>query len=386
MDDGRPGPPAGGVRRRSARPRTAPTAATGTRAAFGWYGSKARLAPKIAAMAAAVPHRVYLEPYAGSAAVLFRKPRSPVEIINDLDGDVVNFFRVLRDQPAALARACRLTPYARAQYDADAEPAGDAGDVERARRFWARCTQSFNSGGAGRRAGWAISAAPGSNEARSAAGLAAELEAIAARLSGVYVEHRDALDLIARYSAPDVLIYADPPYLPGARTGRARSRQGDYRHELDDDGHRALAGALNATAAAAIVSGYDHPLYAELLPGWHRTEIRVTKPSANHSASGARHAVEVIWSNRPAGRASLLPAPVLCDETPAGVAPDAPPRDETPGSPATAPCQVCGGPVNAAATGRPRTYCSRSCQARAYRARKQGEDPARPLTRHGESA
>jgi len=107
---------------------------------------------------------------------------------------VVNFFRVLRDGPAELVRACRLTAYARGPYLADAEDEPDASDLERARRLWARCTQSFNSGGAGRRAGWAISAAPGSNEAWPTAGLAAQLEAIAGRLSGVYVENADALD------------------------------------------------------------------------------------------------------------------------------------------------------------------------------------------------
>ena len=345
-------------------------ATTGTRAAFGWYGSKARLAPRIAEMAAAIPHRVYVEPYAGSAAVLFRKPRSPVEIINDIDGQVVNFFRVLRDRPAGLARACRLTPYAREQYESDAE-CDAASDMERARRFWARCAQSFNSGGAGRRAGWGISAKPGSNDARSAAGLAAQLEAIAERLSGVFIEHCDALDVIARYAGPDALAYADPPYLSATRTGPTRSRKGDYRHELGADGHRALAAALRATAAAVLVSGYDHPLYEDLFAGWHRTEIRVTKPSANHSSAGARHTVEVIWSNRPLNSdAVLFPliTPGLCDETaPAGM-----PRDGTPGPEPVRFCKVCGDPVSAAPTGRPRDYCSRSCRARAYRARKAG--------------
>ena len=110
----------------------------GSRAAFGWYGSKARIAARISALMADIPHRVYLEPYAGSAAVLFRKPRVPVEIINDVDGQVVNFFRVLRDHPAELARACQLTPYSRAEYETIVDRAA-AGEVERARRFWARC-------------------------------------------------------------------------------------------------------------------------------------------------------------------------------------------------------------------------------------------------------
>jgi hypothetical protein len=154
------------------------------RAAFGWYGSKARLAPEVAALASGIPHRVYVEAYAGSAAVLFAKPRAQVEIINDLDGQVVNFFRVLRDRPAELARACQLTPYSRDEYAADAAGHDVLSELEQARRFWARCCQSFNSAGAGRRAGWAISSAPGSNEARSSAGLAAQLEAIAGRSPG----------------------------------------------------------------------------------------------------------------------------------------------------------------------------------------------------------
>ena len=128
-------------------------------------------------------------------------------------------------RPACRARpGLRLTPYARGQYLADAEDEPDASDLERARRFWARCTQSFNSGGAGRRAGWAISAAPGSNVARPTAGLAAQLEAIAGRLSGVYVESADALDLIRKHAGPCALVYADPPDLAETRTGQARSR------------------------------------------------------------------------------------------------------------------------------------------------------------------
>lgn len=276
------------------------------RPAFGWYGSKVRLAPRILSLIASIPHRVYVEPYAGSAAVLFAKPRSPVEIINDIDDQVVNFFRVLRDHPSALARACQLTPYARAEYEADATCHNELSDLEQARRFWVRCCQSFNNGGAGRNVGWAISAAAGSNEARSAAGRALQLEAIATRLSSVHVEHTDALDLVTRYATPDVLIYADPPYLPQTRTGQSRSRQGDYRHDCDVAHHQALAERLRITPAAVLISGYGHSLYEQLYDGWHRIEIKVAKPSGNHSPTAARHATEVLWSNRPAHQATAL--------------------------------------------------------------------------------
>jgi len=252
-----------------------------------------------------------VEPYAGSAAVLLAKPRSGTEILNDVDGGVVHFFAVLRDWPAELARACRLTPYSRAEYGAAAD-FDDPGlpEVERACRFWVRCCQSFNCAGAGRRAGWAISSAPGSNEARSVAGIAARLDQVARRLSGVYIKRQDALDVIAAHGRPDALIYADPPHLAGTGSGFARTRAGDYRHEAAWEHHQALARALHATPAAVLLSGYDSRLYRDLYTGWHRLEIRVTKPSGNHGVTAARHATEVIWSSRPlAGDLVLFPRP-----------------------------------------------------------------------------
>ena len=341
-----------------------------SRAPFGWYGSKGRLAARIAKLATAISHRVYIEPYAGSAAVLFAKARVPVEIINDANGQVVNFFRVLRDYPAELARACQLTPYARGEYqEIDLETSEHNGhrEIEQARRFWVRSVQSFNNAGAGRRVGWAVSSARGSNEARSASALASELEAIAVRLAGVYVEQADALKLIRRHSAADVLIYADPPYLAETRTGFDRSCRGDYRHEASASHHVALAEALQASSAAVLISGYDHPLYRHLYESWHRTEIRVAKPSANHAAAGSRHAIEVIWSNRPLAIEATLFDGITLTAGVTKLPPPARPCDETRG---LAPCcQVCGAQITGAATGRPRSYCSRSCQARAYRAR-----------------
>jgi DNA adenine methylase len=183
---------------------------------------------------------------------------------------------------------------------------------------------------------------PSSNEARSAAGLARQLEAIAARLSEVYVEHADALELIARHAAPDVLIYADPPYLARTRTGRKRAGPGgDYRHEASDVHHQALGEALRATPAAVLISSYGHPLYQELYAGWQRIPLRVAKPSGNHSTGAARHAVEVIWSNRPVGGRLTLFPPLPAetrDETILTAAPGSPGRDETP----RPRCPVCG--------------------------------------------
>jgi DNA adenine methylase len=307
---------------------------------FGYYGAKTRLARRIVDLLP--PHRVYAETHAGSAAVLFAKRPSPVEVINDIDGEVTHFFTVLR-------------------YEACADRPADLDPVERARRWWVRCNQSFNKAGAAGRAGWAASAARGSNPAPDYAARADELYAAAERLRTVMVENVPATRIIAKYGLPDAVLYADPPYLETTRTGRDRSRGRDYAHDTaSDDEHRELAVALRATRATVLLSGYASPLYEELYDGWHRLDLPVTRPSANHAARD-RHAVEVIWSNRPIGQMADLFAEPGRDETPepAGEC------DETPR------CAECGAPVERAATGRPRDYCSRACQARAYRARKE---------------
>jgi DNA adenine methylase len=133
---------------------TAPTytqSPTHHRPCFPYLGSKVRLAPWI--VSHMPPHRAYVEPFAGTAAVLLAKPRATHEVLNDRDGNVVTFFRVLRDHPEDLLRVCTLTPYARDEFEA-ARLDEDLDDLERARRFWVRTTQSFgkshrdNTGGA----------------------------------------------------------------------------------------------------------------------------------------------------------------------------------------------------------------------------------------------
>lgn len=270
-----------------------------------YYGSKARLAPWIASLLP--PHRRYIEPFCGSAAVLFAKPPSAQEILNDLDGNVVTFFRVLRDRPDELARACRLTPYAREEYRT-ARLDGDEGidDLERARRVFIRATQAFNGDGlsAGRAGSWSAGRSKNGSYAGQARARADRLGEVADRLRGVLVEARDALDLIPAYDGPDAAFYLDPPYLGSTRaslnTGDKR-RRSDYRHDMPGEAaHRALAAVLHVCTGAVLLSGYDSPLYAELYAGWWRTATTVGRPSTNRRGRPTgSHATEVIWSNRP---------------------------------------------------------------------------------------
>lgn len=222
------------------------------------------------------------------------------EILNDIDGNAITFYRVLRERPEDLELACRLTPYARDEFLA-ADLDEDLDDLERARRWWIRTSQSFNHT-AGGKTGWATSVNRGSNSARTVLNRIGRFAAAVDRLSHVVIENRDAVDVIEQYSRPDAVVYADPPYLVSTRTAMAKRPGGDYLHEFSsDDDHRRLAAILRSTPATVLLSGYDSPLYDELYSDWHRTERRVLKRSSNGRSATHVHAMEHVWSNRPIG-------------------------------------------------------------------------------------
>jgi DNA adenine methylase len=269
-----------------------------------YYGGKTRLAGWIASLLPA--HRTYVEPFCGSAAVLFAKAPSPTEILNDLDGQVVNFFRVLRDQPAELARALQLTPYARAEYEQQAAGYDDPGldEVERARRWFVRVNQSISHlAGRGRPSGWAAAYnTNGADHAHKFAATADRLAACAERLRRVHLECRPAVEVIAKYAKPaaDAVIYCDPPYLAQVRSPQTKRVASDYAVEYASEAeHRALAQVLHATPATVLLSGYPSLLYEELYGGWWRLERTMQWPTSNVSGGRGAVAVEALWSNRP---------------------------------------------------------------------------------------
>lgn len=270
---------------------------------ISYFGSKRRLASWIVATMPA--HRVYVEPFAGSAAVLFEKAPCTHEILNDVDGNLVNFFRVLRSRPDDLELACRLSPYARDEWRAADLEDPSIDELERARRWWVLSSQSFGQV-AKVNTGWATSIERGSNNSRSVTNRIARFLPAAERLATVAIENNDAVTVIRRYDAPDGVIYCDPPYLGSTRTSinGGRRPNGDYAHEFPDDQHRALAEALHSAQATVIVSGYASELYdEELYPGWHRLEQRVLRRVTNGRSGKNTHVTEVIWMNRPpAGR------------------------------------------------------------------------------------
>lgn len=257
---------------------------------FAYFGGKTRLAEQIAA--AFPPHEHYVEPYGGSLAVLLAKPRSRMETVNDLDGDLMTFWRVLRDQPDDLARVCALTPHARVE-QLEAYALGEApDDLERARRVWVLLSQG--RAGVLRPTGWRHYVDPAGSVTSMPRYLEAYVSRIApaaARLAGVSLECQPALELITRYGkSPNVLLYVDPPYL-----GTSRRWGNAYRHEMrNEQEHRDLAAVLHACDATVVLSGYDSPLYLELYPDWHVTRI----DTMTGQGGTKQDRTEVLWSNR----------------------------------------------------------------------------------------
>lgn len=230
-------------------------------------------------------HEVYLEPFFGSGAVLFNKPAARIETVNDLDGNIVNLFKVIREQPEALARAVELTPYSRQEYYQAFELLeNDLSELERARVFLVRCWMA-RGGKTSDKTGWrhnidtvTVNALP------DWIGLPHAILAATNRLKKAQIENQDAVTLIERYNRQDCLIYADPPYLLETRTKR------HYAHEMKDSEHEELLLTLNKHKGFVLLSGYDNDLYNDLLQGWSR----LTKMSTTDAATSKQ---EVLWLN-----------------------------------------------------------------------------------------
>lgn len=268
---------------------------------FAYYGGKTTLAERIVQL---LPeHRHYVEPFAGSLAVLLAKPRALMETVNDLDGHLMTFWRVLRDQPEDLMRVCSLTPHSRQEHQL-AYTLDVTDDLERARRVWVCLTQG--RGNTLRRTGWRHFQDPGRRGPTSMSDyLASYVERMrhaAGRLAGVSLEARDALAVIADYGKhAEVLIYADPPYLGTTRS--SRQYLVEMRHDTE---HRELAEVLRTCKADVVLSGYHSPLYDELYKGWHVTEFATYTGQGNHAELRNDRRVEVLWSNRPLGGLRLF--------------------------------------------------------------------------------
>lgn len=262
------------------------------RLAFGWYGGKFSHLEWLLPLLPACHH--YCEPFAGSAAVLLNRTPSPVETYNDLDGEVANFFRVLRDDKVQLVEAIGLTPFSREEFSIACVLDPGLSPLERARRFfvrarqvrtglaqtaslgrWANCRNTSRAGMSGVVSRWL--------------GSVRDLPEIAERLLRVQIENRPALDIIRLYDSPEALFYCDPPYLHLTRRDRNA-----YGYEMSDDEHRELAEVLNSIRGMAAISNYQCDVMDALYPApkWKK---HVAPEKTIHSTKDKR--VEALWTN-----------------------------------------------------------------------------------------
>lgn len=259
-----------------------------------YHGGKWRLAPWI--IEHMPPHRIYVEPFGGAASVLLRKPRAYGEVYNDLDSEVVNVFRLLQDPARAevLRRRLELTPFARAEFRRAYEVTDDP--VEAAARLIIRSYMGFGSASVTRQhiTGFrANSNRAGTTPAQDWASWPWQVPALVDRLRGVVIECKDAVAVMAQHDDPGTLHYVDPPYVHSTRSSLS-NRNGNvghyYKHELDDDGHRALIATLRGLRGMVLLSAYPHEMYRTGLTGWAMLE-------RDHLADGARKRREVLWLN-----------------------------------------------------------------------------------------
>ena len=239
------------------------------------------------------PHKVYVEPFGGAASVLLRKPRACAEIYNDLDGQIVTLFRVLRNpaMAAELSEMALLTPYSRKEFMEAFRPSAE--DVEQARRvliqsFMGRGVRHTETGAAKGFRTERVQTAQHAGAVNDWETVPERIASTAARLIGVEIENRPALHVINARDSEATLFYVDPPYPHSTRY--LEGKQKPYRFEMSDDEHRELAATLKAVKGMVALSGYDCELYSELYGDWYRVEREAL-------AGGARPRTEVLWLN-----------------------------------------------------------------------------------------
>lgn len=235
----------------------------------------------------------YVEPYCGGASVFLRKPPSVTEVLNDRNGEIINFFDMLRERTANLVWAIKTTPYSRAELNRAKLPATDP--LERARRFYIRSFQSFSSGEGSRTIAWRIQMNDHSLINRW--NKTSHLWDCAQRLKNAQLECDTAEVVISRFDTLKTLFYVDPPYVWSTRTAK-----NDYAFEMDDEAHKALAQQLNQVKGMVVLSGYDSELYQKHYSDWHKVTTQTDTVQKTKRT-------ECLWINRAAVEATLAAQP-----------------------------------------------------------------------------
>lgn len=238
------------------------------------------------------PHKVYLEPYFGSGAVFFNKEPARIETLNDLDGNVVNYFKIVRERAQELAAQLNMTPFSRDEYYRACEILPEDSEMERARKFAVRCWQGFGCSNLYRNGFRSSQQSTSPYTTKEWRNLPERLIAAGERLKNAQIENLPAVELIKRYDTADVFLYVDPPYLHGTRKNYL------YRYEMEDGEHVELLKLLAEHPGKVLLSGYENDLYNDMLPGWKKVHKKT-------QAEAGIPRVETLWMNYEIGQQEL---------------------------------------------------------------------------------
>lgn len=261
---------------------------------FGYFGSKNKLALQLCNQ---LPqHTCWVEAFCGSAALTLTKRKSPIEVINDIDGEVINVFKQLRDNQDELCRLIALTPYAKHELENARIINPDDSDLERARKFLVQAMMAVNGIFGKEKGGFSYSQSYSRNGRDARVNrwynLPERLTDVVERFRDVRIENRNAIDLIEMFSnRPATLMYLDPPYL-------ANRTKGYTIDEYEEPFHIEMLKAALKSKCMIFISGYDNVLYNNMLSerkGWSKNVINTTTKGVN---GNGQHREEVVWVNK----------------------------------------------------------------------------------------
>jgi DNA adenine methylase len=240
------------------------------RIAFNYFGSKFTFCERIVQYFP--DHFHYVDLFCGSLVLTLNKPKSKIETANDINGEIINFFGVLRDQTELLIDKLRLTPMSREEFNLSWHMEG-CDEIERARRFYVRCRQSFGGMGAQRKnKGWHVAITQSrSNLAYTVSRWnngVEKLWELVGRLREIQYENRDFEEVIKLFDDERTFFYCDPPY-----PRDCRGSYGDYKYEFTVEDHERLADLLNKVKGKVMISSYESPTMKRLYKGWEAVSL-----------------------------------------------------------------------------------------------------------------
>jgi len=258
-----------------------------------WYGGKYYIRKYIYPYFE-IPHQTFVDVFGGGGSIILGKKPSPVDVYNDIDENVVNLFRVLRDKPDELISLLELTPVSRTEFYDCKETYTEGSDVERARKFFTIIRQGFASSISG---GWGLKVTESgrgmsSQNAKFISGIE-YLPEVVGRLREIQIENSDFEKIFKIYDRPTTLFYLDPPYLH-----ETRQSKGDYTNEMSIDDHQRLLDLVVGVKGHVVLSGYNNELYNDKLKYWRKVEFEVATSASKSDTRKGKSRVEVLWINQ----------------------------------------------------------------------------------------